>query len=142
MCIISGERVLRASQKGFTLLEVLLSGFILFLVLASMTLVYRGALLSSAKAERSLKVSAAVPSIRILITDDFRVRSKTRDHRGAGRYGGLDYKWVATLTHSGQPSRIVQEDVGRPLRYFLWDVKLTITLGNMVRNYQFREVSW
>lgn len=133
---------MRAKQHGFTLIEVLLASFILFLVLTSMTMVYRGALLSSTKAERSLSVSAAVPSIRILVTDKFRNTVNTGSHRGIGRYGDLGYKWVATLAHIGQPSTILQEDSGRQLRYFLWDIQLTVTLDSVSRSYDFRELSW
>ena len=98
------ELILQAKQRGFTLLEVLLAGFILFLVLTSMTLVYRGAMLSSSKAERSLLMSAAVPSVRSLITESLRSDSPNASHRGADSFGDMDYTWDATLTYTGRPS--------------------------------------
>lgn len=134
--------VLRANQRGFTLLEVLLAGFILFLVLTTVTLVYRGALLTSLKAERSLLATSAVPSIRILITESFRQGAHKVDHSGEGQYGDLDYTWTAKLTHRGKPSVAIQQEVKRELNYFLWEVDLTVKRGDMVRNYSFREISW
>ena len=107
-----------------------------------MTLVYRGALLSSAKAEASLIMSAAVPSIRILITESIRQNSHINDHYGSGSFGELDYQWVATLAYEGQPSIIAQEDAGIKFRYYLWDIDLQLNQGSARRNYQFREVSW
>ena len=68
----SEEMVLYSRQRGFTLLEVLLAGFILFMVLSSMTLVYRGALLSSEKASRALSIAAALPMIRVIVTQQLK----------------------------------------------------------------------
>ena len=133
---------MRVKQGGFTLLEVLLAGFILFLVLSSMVLVYRGAMLSSSKAERSLLISAAVPPIRSLITERLREKAPIANHNGAGRYADMEYRWVATLTDIGRPSAIVEEDAGVTLRYFLWDVEVTVSRGDARRNYRFREISW
>ena len=133
---------LYAKQRGFTLLEVLIAGFILFLVLSSMTLVYRGALISSSKAEKVLVIASAVPSIRVLITESFRQGSVTNTHKGSGLFGDLEYQWMANLAQTGMPSDIIQQDSGRQLRYFLWDIELTISNGNAVRKYKFRELSW
>lgn len=136
------ELILRGKQFGFTLLEVLLAGLILFAVLTSMTLVYRGALLSSGKAERALTMSAALPSIRSLITERLRSDNPTADLSNGGSYGDLDYRWTAKLTHVGRPSVILQEDSGVDLRYFLWDIEVIVRRGDTLRNYRFREISW
>ena len=133
---------LHARQRGFTLLEVLIAGFILFLVLSSMTLVYRGALISSGKAEKVLVIASAVPSIRVLITESFRQSSFAEAHERAGLFGDLEYQWTANLAQIGRPTDIIQRDVGGELRYFLWDVELTVRYRDAVRNYHFREVSW
>ena len=133
---------MQAKQSGFTLLEVLLAGFILFLVLTSMTLVYRGAMLSSSKAERSLLMSAAVPSVRSLITESLRSDAPNASHRGADSFGDMDYTWDATLTYTGRPSEDLQIDAGIELRYFLWDIEVTVSRGDAVRNYRFKEISW
>ena len=131
---------MRTKQSGFTLLEVLLAGFILFLVLSSTTLIYKGALLSSGKAERNLSISAAVPSIRVLISKTFSEVTGTFTRSGAGSYGALDFKWDATLVSRGVSTEVAGEESTRR-SFYLWDVKLELKKGNVVRNYNFREVS-
>jgi len=124
--------------QGFTLLEVLLAGFILFLTLTSLTEVYRGALLSSGKAEQVLSMTGPIPSIRIIISDMV-IEGGARS--GEGSYGDLEYAWSATLAYEGQPSLAVLEEMPKA-RYFLWDIDLKVMKGNLVRHYNFRELSW
>ena len=131
-------------QNGFTLLEVLIAGFILFLTIAAMTMVYRGAMLSSAKAESSLEISAAVPSIRQSISSIFQAGDLSGTPAGEGRFGQVGYYWSAKMTYSGQPAEIILEDsgAGEDLVYFLWQVDLRVTLGSVERTYKFSEISW
>lgn len=140
--LIAWALTLRVDQRGFTLLEVLLSAFILFLVLTSLTEVYRGALLTSGKAERALEITAAVPFIRVLITESFRENQPSEDHYGAGTYGALKYDWTSSMIREGRASVVVEQDAGTQVRYFLWDVQLTISADRVARRYEFREVSW
>ena len=130
------------NQKGFTLLEVLLAGFILFLVLSSMTLVYKGAMLSSSKAERSLETSSVFPSIRKIITDSFRSSSDKPIYSGSGLYLGVEYKWAAKPVQQGRPSEFLIEDMKLDARFVLWDVELNLSNGASNRVYKFRELSW
>tara|TARA_B110000967_G_C18737768_1_gene486061 strand:- start:226 stop:645 length:420 start_codon:yes stop_codon:yes gene_type:complete len=131
------ESSLVNGQSGFTLLEVLLSGFILFLVLSSMTLIYRGALLTSGKAESTLALVAAVPSVRAIVSDQFREGARS----GEGRQGGLRFRWNAELAYEGYPSSyLIQEDPS--LRYFLWQIELTLDKDRVSRRYHFSEVAW
>ena len=64
------------------------------------------------------------------------------EQTGEGKYGEFDYHWMATLTHEGQPSRVVQEDSVEELRYTLWRVQLTIQKDDLVRRYHFNELAW
>lgn len=134
--------VRRNKQRGFTLLEVLLAGFILFLVLTSMTLVYKGALLSSYKAERSLIMSSAVLPIRRLISDKIQVSTRSVTLSGDGSFGAVTYSWQAILAATGRPSEMIMEHNGDEIQYFLWAVDLRIQQGKMVRSYRFSEISW
>ena len=137
------ELTLTTKQSGFTLLEVLLAGFILFLTIMAMTLVYRGALLSSAKAEQSLSVVASVPSIRAIISEKFHRSVSEGIYFGSGVFGSVNFSWVATLRLEAEPNRIFADDSGLDVefRYSLWDVELTLTKGNLIRRYSFSEVS-
>ena len=77
---------------GFTLIEVLLSGLILFVTIASMTSVYRGAILASEKSENSLDMSAAMHAVRRVVTDNFRYGDFLGEPGGQGSHGEIDYR--------------------------------------------------
>ncbi|CAI8296817.1 MAG: Uncharacterised protein [Porticoccaceae bacterium UBA1117] len=131
-----GQR-LSNSQRGFTLLEVLLAGFILFLVLTTMTQVYQGAVLSSGKAEESLSIVSAVPIIRIIVSDAVVEEGILYGER---TFGELNYTWSAKLAYEGLPSQILLED--KPdIKYYLWDITLRVYKDSSVRQYYFREIS-
>ena len=136
--------MLPKSQRGFTLLEVLMAGFILFLTIAAMTLVYRGALFSSEKADKFLQMSSAVMPIRQIISDKLRQADYRDAGTGDGSYGYVDYSWKATLTYSGKPSRILQEGASSDpdLEYYLWQVDISLSSGTLNRKYQFSMVTW
>ena len=87
----------RGTQKlaqGFTLVEVLVSGFILFLVLAAMTDLYRGAILGSSKAEQSLKISSAVSFVRANLSASLRANPPLQEGKGNGKFGEVYYRCV------------------------------------------------
>ena len=131
-------------QRGFTLLEVLLAGFILFITIAAMTMVYRGAILTSSKAEASLRMSAALPFIRPLVTDQIRAKAEPDSRFGAGQYGTVNYSWTAIVSHRGRPSLEMLEvnGAGDVYEYLLWNVQLTLSLNNRVEKYIFQEMTW
>jgi hypothetical protein len=135
---------MQAKQQGFTLLEVLLAGFILFLTISVTTLIYKGALLSSGKAERSLAISAAAPAIRRLVTEQVRNIGGANNSLGDGRYGDIEYRWQAALISIGKPSLVLVElnDLEDTQVYSLWNVELSLQKGPLVKNYNFTELSW
>ena len=126
------------------MLEVLLAGFILFITIAVMTMVYRGALLTSSKAEKSLDISVVVIPVRQLISDQVRQTSHLESSFGEGRYGEVKYRWKSSRTHVGFPSPILMEDSGlfEDLRYYLVQVDVQFQLGSSTRDYQFKELAW
>ena len=135
---------MQAKQRGFTLLEVLLAGFILFLTISVTTLIYKGALLSSGKAERSLAISAAAPAIHRLVTEQVRNIGLSNNSLGDGRYGDIEYRWQATLIYIGKPSLALVELNGLQDTqvYSLWNVELSLQKGPLVKTYNFTEISW
>ena len=131
-----------AKENGFTLLEILIAGFILFLVLTTMTQVYSGALSASEKAKASPMISGAVPSIRTSITEIMRETPVHELHGGDGQFGSLQYTWLATIAHKGEPSTAMQEDSSRKIHYLLWDINLRVTNKTLTKSYSFRELTW
>ena len=127
-------------QRGFTLLEVLIAGFILFLVISSMTFVYRGALLSSNKAESAIKFTAAIPSIKQQVIIQIREGIKGEDQSGLGEYGKFSYIWTGTTTHRGTYQ--FPDAPGERIFYYLMLVELEVTDSAVIRNYSFSELVW
>ena len=126
---------------GFTLIEVLLSGLILFVTIASMTSVYRGAILASEKSENSLDMSAAMHAVRRVVTDNFRYGDFLGEPGGQGSHGEIDYSWSAEITHKG--TLLGSPDGSTSEREFsLWNVDITLNHGRAVRTYSFSEIKW
>lgn len=128
-----------SSQRGFSLLEVLLAGFILFLVLSSMTLVYRGAILSSAKAESAITFTSSIMPIKQLVADRLRVQGG-ETLSGEGRYGNLNYVWSGKITHRGYYR--LPDDPSTRVTYTLARIDMRVIDGGMVRDYAFSEFIW
>ena len=135
---------MQAKQQGFTLLEVLLAGFILFLTISVTTLIYKGALLSSGKAERSLAISAAAPAIHRLVTEQIRTGGVANNPLGQGRYGDIEYRWQASLAYIGKPSLMLVNlnNLEDTQIYSLWTVELSLQRGPLIKSYNFIEISW
>ena len=132
-------------STGFTLIEVLVASFILFLVIASVTLVYRGALLSSNKAERSLRFIALVEPISEQIRFQLRTANQA-SLNGSGSMGEVNYEWSASHLAQGQSLAVVDSETGAATTngraFYLWTINLELKLGNARRNFEFNEVSW
>jgi len=134
------------NQKGFTLIEVLVASFILFLVLAAITMVYRGALLSSYKAERTLRFSSIVEPISEQVRIQIQESSSEEQLIGSGNMGEVTFNWVAIKTHQSKaPLKLNigtgEYDTGNKT-FNLWEVTLKLQLKKASRDYHFSEVSW
>lgn len=133
-------------QQGFTLIEVLVASFILFLVISAITMVYRGSTLSSFKAERVVKASALVGPISEGIRIQVRKSETESEMTGQGEMGGISYTWTANQLAQGVAPRRYNIDSGEfevgKKTFRLWQINLTLQLGSMTRFYQFEEVSW
>ncbi|OKY24659.1 prepilin-type N-terminal cleavage/methylation domain-containing protein [Thalassotalea sp. PP2-459] len=133
-------------SRGFTLIEVLVASFILFLVIASITLVYRGAILSSGKAERTLLFSAAVETISESIKAKIQTSGQQEIMEEQGEWGRVTFSWVAKPAFvSAPPERVslASGELEKSINQFvLWNVELQLSIDKASRVYQFNEVSW
>lgn len=134
--------------KGFTLIEVLIAGVILFMVIAVTTLVYRSALLSSNKAEQVLAITGYLPIIIDNITEDLQRQDTGSQNslQGHGNTMQVTYNWRARLiqSHSALPvlNSFSGESVVQPARYRLWEMDLTLTLGDSTRRYEYEDFTY
>jgi type II secretory pathway pseudopilin PulG len=134
-------------NSGFTLIEVLLAGVILFMVISSTTLIFKGALISSEKAERTAVFSSAIPYLLDGVRQDIRGGNQAElSRRGEGRWLQIDYQWHADLLRSDAPPALIDPESGSeanfPARFKLWNVELTVEIKGYQKHYTYREVSW
>ena len=126
-------------HDGFTLLEVLLAGFILFMTISTATSVYSGAALASNKAKNSLVLSAAAHAIRRLASEEFRGVDNDLQRTGNGSYGDVIYEWVAKVSYVGV--KLEAPDGSRARQKFtVWEIELSLKRGNSLRMVTFSEV--
>lgn len=138
---------LNKKQKGFTLIEVLVASFILFLVIAAVTMVYRGALLSSHKAERTLQFSSLVEPISEQIRLQLQSSANTNSElQGQGNMGAITFNWIATQAFQAKAPALLDAESGDITQenktFKLWHIALQLELKNATRDYHFSEVSW
>jgi len=135
---------MKKSVMGFTLIEVLIASFIMFISLAAFTLVFRSALLSSEKAELNVSSAAYTNLIVGKISSELKNSHQLTTSQGTGLLLGRKYQWQARVISATNP----------PARYFgnvlaqaehqakLWQVNLSVQVGNKLSDYSFEEITW
>ncbi|MFT5812273.1 MAG: prepilin-type N-terminal cleavage/methylation domain-containing protein [Psychroserpens sp.] len=140
------QHLVRNNAQGFTLIEVLVASFILFLVISALTMVYRGALLSSFKAERVLSFSALVDPIAEQISTQINAAEQVNQLQGSGAMGQLTFSWQAVVSHQSKTPEMFNVGTGEmdsgDKTFKLWQVNMQLQLKNATREYQFNEMSW
>jgi type II secretory pathway pseudopilin PulG len=133
-------------SAGFTLVEVMIAGVILIMSLTTMTLVYRGAALSSEKAADNIEFSASVGLIFNTIQGRIRGANAVEPLSGEGVLDGVNYHWISTLIEKkGAADRLNAESgewQAQPERVYLWNIQLTVERGSKQRAYSYKELSW
>ncbi|MGJ8680090.1 prepilin-type N-terminal cleavage/methylation domain-containing protein [Paraglaciecola sp.] len=135
-------------QRGFTLMEVLIAGLILFMAISTTTLIYRSAMMSSLKAEKVITINGFVPfaveDIEIQIREAMNPQKLAFE--GEGELLDITYTWQANqLLAKGATPRLgfgTNELIIQPPRYKLWRVNLTMTYSGMSRQFSYTEFSF
>lgn len=136
-----------SAQSGFTLLEIMVASVILIASIAAISLSFRGALLSSQKAETNLQVSGAIEFLTDHVTREIRaINSENATMSGKGILWGISYKWQAELAQKGAAPERFDIDSGNfvseEARFKLWMVTLELSRNGVNKSYSFYEVSW
>ncbi|MDG1750743.1 MAG: prepilin-type N-terminal cleavage/methylation domain-containing protein [Thalassotalea sp.] len=131
-------------SRGFTLIEVLIASFIMFISLAAFTLVFRTTILSSEKAELNVSSAAYTTLIISKITFDLKNSHSLNEKSGSGELMGRHYQWQARVKETAKP----------PARYFgnslsqaehqakLWQVKLEVKVNGKNSDFLYEEITW
>jgi prepilin-type N-terminal cleavage/methylation domain-containing protein len=132
-------------ERGFTLIEVLIAGMILFIVIAAATEAYRGSLLSSRKAEATVRLLTPLPLITAAVRDALRAKPEERVTGGAELLG-VKYEFEAVTARYGAPPARFDPDAADfrdyPPRFRLYDVRLTLSSGDARRTVDYQELAW
>lgn len=135
-------------NKGFTLVEVMISAVILFSALAIGTLAYRTSIRSVDRIKANVLVADALPAIMAM------VKTEIIEHKnqGEGRYGNsIVYAWNSKEIKSSKNILSSYDEVTGGLEYgrfkvVLNNIELTITYDEDGRRkkarYEYQELSW
>ncbi|MGL1957062.1 MAG: prepilin-type N-terminal cleavage/methylation domain-containing protein [Colwellia sp.] len=136
------------NNTGFTLIEVMVAAVILFSVIATVSMVYRGAFLSSEKADEHINVAAVIPSVLATIQTEIRNKENEQKNLLTGKKSAwqINYQWHAKLLEQKSPSKkydaFTNKLASAPIKYKLWQVQLTLEYKGYTKQYQFKELSW
>lgn len=135
-------------NKGFTLVEVMISAVILFSALAIGTLAYRTSIRSVDRIKANVLVADALPAIMAM------VKTEIIEHKnqGKGDYGkSIVYVWNSKEIKSSKNILSSYDEVTGGLEYgrfkvVLNNIELTITYEGDGRRkktrYEYQELSW
>lgn len=134
--------------NGFTLIEVLVASVILFASLGVVSLIYKGAFLSSEKAISHIELSNVTPIVINNIQNVIRSEENLNNSeiKGLGNSWNTQYTWKATLLEFDSAPPLYDVDnseyVTSPEKYKLWEVHVELKKGSISKNYIYNEVSW
>ena len=130
--------------KGFTLIEVLIASFIMFIALATFSLVFRGAVLSSERAEVNVSTSAYTSLIVGKISSTLKLNHANSEMKGQGSLLGKRFSWVANVQDSSRPpARYIGNSLSQASHQAkIWQVELTVIVGSSERHFTYNEVTW
>lgn len=129
-------------NKGFSLIEVLVAAFILFLVLSTVTITYSGAVKSTLSATESIKMYGYLP----LLVDDISLSIQEGENSGSGTFLNVNFSWKTKLIESKEIAGFYDMDTFevRPTgkTAFMWKVLLDTSYNERVITHSFNVVSW
>jgi len=135
-------------NSGFTLIEVMIASVILFSVIATVSMIYRGAFLSSEKANNHINITGVLPSVLAIVQQNIREQSKNSltELREQGNAWQIKYQWSAKLLKFKSAPDKLDVDSGDfvkpPLKYKLWQVSLTLEAKGLTKQYSYNELGW
>ena len=141
-------RFIKRNNAGFTLIEVMVAAVILFSVIATVSMVYRGAFLSSEKANNHTNLASVLPSVLATIRQEVQEVSRTSETDITRRSNAwsVNYQWSAKILKLKAAPEKLDVDTGNfvqpPMKYKLWQVTLTLKLNGITRQYNYNELGW
>lgn len=131
--------------RGFTLVELLIAGTILFAVITTITDAYRTSLQSSLRAEEAVRM---ITPLRFIVSDIANELQKdaAETRQGDGTMLGVSYRYSAQSVLFLPPASRFDPDTSNfrsyEPRYRLYDVNLTLTYRGRSREFKYQELAW
>ncbi|TMO04183.1 hypothetical protein CWB66_09095 [Pseudoalteromonas sp. S558] len=133
------------SNKGFTLIEVLIAAIILFSALALISDIFKSAMLSSNKTVASAKYNQVTPSAITAIKTNLRTAVKAKNItavEGNVILFDIDYQWQANrIVFNSQPVGEF-DDFAQRNRFSIYKVDVTAKFDNRERQFSFEVATW
>lgn len=136
------------SNSGFTLIEVLVASVILFATITLVSDMFRGAFMSSEKANRHVAISGVMPIALKQIQAALRYQAQNAEQTVSGDnvFWGVQVSWQAQQVAFKSAPPLYDYDLGEyqqmPNKYSLWQVNAQFSFGSTVIEHSFYEVSW
>lgn len=130
-------------MNGFTIIEVLIASFILFLVISSASLIFSSTIKSKHAATESLNLHGYVPILmdHIGVQIKRETSSVSLKDRSANLFD-IHYEWSAEVSsRKTVRSRETLSETG-VTEALLWDVDLTISTKTKSETFEFSILSW
>lgn len=131
--------------RGFTLVELLIAGTILFAVITTITEAYRTSLQSSLRAEETVRI---ITPLRLIVSDiaNELQNEVAETSQGGGTMLGVNYRYAAQSVLFTPPATRFEPDTSNfrnyEPRYRLYDVNLTLTYRGRSREFKYQELAW
>ncbi|CAH9056812.1 hypothetical protein PSECIP111854_01869 [Pseudoalteromonas sp. CIP111854] len=139
---------MNSKSLGFTLVEIMVASVILFAVLSTVSMVYRGAILSSTKAAEHLQINAQVQPLLEQIETQVRAMSSTNQENLTfeGQSNQVKFEVSASLIDFRAAPDRFNPDSGEyielPLKYKLWRIHLQLSYNNTNKSFTFTQLGW
>ena len=136
---------MRNNSKGFTLIEVLIAGSIMFIVLVMVTDSFLTARNSSRHANNVIAMLEPVQLIR----EDIRGKLMLvpgQHTTGEGRAGNVQFRWDATVEKQAAPPPRYELETDTTAmfkeRFFLYNVNVVLSIDEQERIFSYKEFVW
>lgn len=127
-------------QVGFTVIEVLIASFILFLVISSASLIFSNTVKSKQAATESLLLYGYVP----VLMDHIHIQLQEANPKrtDTGYLLGVNYKWDARISASKPVESRQDGSLSSGYEALLWDVSLVVSTERKSEIFNFSVTSW
>ncbi|WPU34598.1 prepilin-type N-terminal cleavage/methylation domain-containing protein [Pseudoalteromonas piscicida] len=135
---------------GFTLVEILVSVVILVTTITGVSMIYRGALVSSEKAQSHVAMAAKIPAILHQAQKQIRAAEfNSTQLSDQTTLGQVSYEWQANTiskkeirgNNRAKNESMIEQNLDYN-EYKLWRVNLTVKFKGAQEQFEFYEVSW